>query len=278
MLIPSGGLANRMRSIASAYTLAQQVGIGLQVIWFQDWAVNAPFSSIFMPTSNLPLRDATLSDMLVYDRARRRNLWLPALAQRLLFERRLHEDTILSLMDQKFDFVGWVRGHYCYISSYMDFYPYDSLLLHELFVPVREITEAVSRNREQLGSTRSIGIHIRRTDHVVSILKSPTSLFVDKMKEETDRHDDTKFYLATDSNEVKYKLKSIFGSRIVTPDAEARRDNIEGIRGGLVDMYTLASTSKIYGSQGSSFSKMASRLGNIELRQLENGKENLYTY
>lgn len=276
--VPSGGLANRMRAIASAYTLTQAVGSRLQNVWFQDWALNAPFSSIFVPQPQLLLREATLSDHLLYDRARRKNLWLPALPQRLLFCHRLHEDDIWTLMTQQFDFAEWARGHHCYMSNYMDFYPYDSRLLHELFVPVSEITDAVNHNRELLGSGNVIGIHIRRTDHVISIAKSPTSLFIDKIKEEIDAHSDTKVFLATDSNDVKQELKEVFGDRIVTPSAEARRDGIEGIRGGLVDMYTLAATRHIYGSQGSTFSKMAARLGNIGLWFLEKDKETLFTY
>lgn len=268
MLVPSGGLANRMRTIASAYAMTQAVGSRLQVVWFQDWALKAPFSAIFEPPC-LELREATPADLLLYDRARRKNLWLPALPQRLLFERRLGEDAIWPLMVEKFDFAGWARGRRCYMSSYMDFYEYDSALLHQLFHPVREITDAVERNRQQLAASNVVGIHIRRTDHVISIAQSPTSLFIDKIKEEIARCADTKVFLATDSNDVKAELKAVFGDRIVTPAAEARRDGVKGIRGGLVDMYTLAATTKIYGSQGSTFSKMAARLGGISLQQLK---------
>jgi hypothetical protein len=68
---------------------------------------------------------------------------------------------------------------------------------------------------------------------------------------------------------VKQELRDVFGHRIVTPSAEARRDGVDGIRGGLIDMYTLAATRRIYGSQGSTFSKMAARLGGIPLEMLE---------
>ena len=277
LFVPSGGMANRMRSIASAVTLAQAIGSRLQVVWFQDWALGCPFREVFMP-GTLPLREATVTDLLLYDRARRRNLWLPALPQRLLFSRRLHEEDIWTLMTQQFDFASWARDKRCYMSDYMDFFPYDSHLLHQLFVPIEAVSSAVDRYRDRLAGGHAIGIHIRRTDHVISIEKSPTSLFVDKIKEEIDRHADTKVFLATDSNDVKHELTGIFGQRSITPEAEARRDGVEGIRGGVVDMYTLASTTKIYGSQGSTFSKMASRLGNIELWMLERDGESLFTY
>lgn len=59
-MIPSGGLANRMRAIVSGYWLAGQTGSRLQIIWFRDWALNAPFHELFMPLNEekIPLREA----------------------------------------------------------------------------------------------------------------------------------------------------------------------------------------------------------------------------
>lgn len=34
--VPAGGLANRMRAVASALTMARDAGRGLRVIWFKD--------------------------------------------------------------------------------------------------------------------------------------------------------------------------------------------------------------------------------------------------
>ena len=73
-LVPSGGLANRMRAIASAHCLCQQTDSSLQVVWFRDWALNAPFNSIFLP-QGLTIREATPIDYLLNDRPRKRNLW-----------------------------------------------------------------------------------------------------------------------------------------------------------------------------------------------------------
>ena len=52
-MVPSGGLANRMRAVASAYWLQQQTGSRTQVIWFCDWALNAPFHQLFLPSSTI---------------------------------------------------------------------------------------------------------------------------------------------------------------------------------------------------------------------------------
>ena len=47
--VPVGGLANRMRAVASAVTLAAKSDSDLSIVWFQDWALNAPFSQLFKP-------------------------------------------------------------------------------------------------------------------------------------------------------------------------------------------------------------------------------------
>lgn len=64
LFVPVGGLANRMRAVASAYNLARHTGVNLSVVWFGDWAVNARFCNIFEPVNGLCLRDATFSALL----------------------------------------------------------------------------------------------------------------------------------------------------------------------------------------------------------------------
>lgn len=44
--VPVGGLANRMRAVASAVMLAGKTKSELSIIWFRDWALNAPVLSV----------------------------------------------------------------------------------------------------------------------------------------------------------------------------------------------------------------------------------------
>ena len=264
LFVPSGGLANRMRAIASAYTLTQQTDSDLQVVWFQDWALHAPFRSIFEETPLVAVREATLVDHLIYDRARKKNFFLPALPQRMLFQRHIKEQDVTPLKKQSFDFEQWARGKRCYMSCYQVFGSFPDNLYSQLFHPVKEVMGVVDSYRSQFNS-HTIGLHIRRTDNAESIAKSPTELFVNKVREEIDQHDDAKVFLATDSTEVKKEFIAAFGTRIITPQEEACRDSISGIRGGVIDLWTLASTQKIYGSAGSSFSPMAASIGGVPL-------------
>lgn len=264
LFVPSGGLANRMRAVASAYELCKKVDSTLQVVWFQDWALHAPFRSIFEETPLVAIREATMLDHLLYDRARKKNLFVPALPQRILFQRHIKEQNVTPLKKVSFDFEQWARGKRCYMSCYQVFGSFPDELYSRLFRPVKEVMDVVDGYCSQFGS-HTIGLHIRRTDNTESIAKSPTSLFINKVREEIDQHADAKVFLATDSADVKQEFIAAFGSHIITPKEDACRDSISGIRGGVVDLWTLASTQKIYGSAGSSFSPMAASIGGVPL-------------
>ena len=264
LFVPSGGLANRMRAVVSAYELCQTVDSQLQVVWFQDWALHAPFRSIFEETPLVAVREATLLDHILYDRARKKNFFLPALPQRLLFQRHIKEQDVTPLKKQSFDFEQWARGKRCYMSCYQVFGTFPDERYQQLFHPVKAVMDVVDGYRSQFNS-HTIGLHIRRTDNAESIAKSPTTLFINKVREAIDLHEDTKVFLATDSTQVKQEFIEAFGARIITPKEEACRDSISGIRGGVVDLWTLASTQKIYGSAGSSFSPMAASIGGVPL-------------
>ena len=264
LFVPSGGLANRMRAVASAYELCKKVDSTLQVLWFQDWALSAPFHSIFEETPLVAIREATILDHLLYDRARKKNFFLPALPQRILFQRHIKEQDVTPLKKQSFDFEAWACGKRCYMSCYQVFGTFPDERYQQLFHPVKAVMDVVDGYRSQFNS-HTIGLHIRRTDNAESIAKSPTALFINKVREEVDQHDDTKVFLATDSTEVKREFIAAFGSRIITPKEDACRDSMSGIRGGVVGLWTLASTQKIYSSAGSSFSPMAASIGGVPL-------------
>ena len=87
LFVPSGGLANRMRAMASAWQLAANTGVKIETIWFCDWALNAPFHSIFEPIDNAEMvaREAKAWELLTLDRPRKRNFRIPLLKSSRLF-------------------------------------------------------------------------------------------------------------------------------------------------------------------------------------------------
>ena len=270
LLVPAGGLANRMRAIVSAYSLCEKVGGRMTVVWFRDWALNAAFTDIFEPVdgSIFSLREARPLDYLINDRPLKRNCWIPKLPQRIVYQDRIYEQTVTPRKRAGFDFESWLVGKKCYMSCYQEFGTFSNSLYGKIFRPVRSVMEAVESNERRFGE-RAIGMHIRRTDSAESIEKSPTSLFVDAARDELRRFPATMIYLATDSDDVKSEMREALGDRLITSERPASRDSVAGIRDGLTDMYTLSRTAVIYGSAGSSFSVMASSIGGNELRILE---------
>jgi len=267
LLVPSGGLANRMRAMVSAWQLCHRVNGRLQVVWFQGWGMRAAFNDLFeaIPEEKLRLREAQLWDYIVNDRPRRHNLWLPALPQYLYYLGGCkNELRIAALRDKGFNFDEWIRGHRRYMSCYDEFGKFSDKCFAELFHPNQQVMEIVNAYESQF-SNYTIGMHIRRTDNIDSIQQSPTELFVEAGRQEQAEHPDLTIFLATDSEEVKRLMHREFGDRIITSANKASRDSVQGIREGLADMWTLSRTNRIYGSAGSSFSVMASRVGGNHL-------------
>ena len=136
-----------------------------------------------------------------------------------------------------------------------------------MFMPVQEVEKRVLEIVSNF-ALNTVGLHIRRTDHIHSIRNSPTELFIRAVEREIENDHTLKIFLATDDSMVKRQLCSIFGDRVITAEETLGRDTLPGIMAALVDMWTLSNTRMIYGSMHSSFSEMASWLGNIELKVL----------
>lgn len=269
--IPVGGLANRMRTIASAVHLSKETKSRLNVFWFQDWALSAPFFCLFKPIDEqeLNLKEASSLDSLWIDRPRRKNLFLPRLYQSLAFEDCIYEQSFYSRVQNNFDFSGWInKKKNVYMASYSAFQSYDSSLISHLFAPVDFLKNRIDDQCAQF-SEYVVGVHIRRTDNIASIKQSPLGLFYNKLDTEVDIHSRTTIYLATDSEEVKALIKQRYGKRVVCLKNPASRNSVEGIQEGIIDMYTLAMTHKIYGSWGSSFSEMAAQISGAPLEILK---------
>jgi len=264
-LIPIGGLANRLRSIASGVALARDYGQTLHIYWFKDAGLNCRFDDLCLPLDapDIRLHEASALDALVYDRPRKRNARLPGVFQRLLFDGRLYEQGPWTADAPAFDFGGWMAQHRrTYISSCHSFYPADPALYGELFRPNETVGRLVDAYVARF-TPHTVGVHIRRTDNAASIARSPLSLFIEEMEREVAAHADTLFFVASDSEEDKRALRAHFGDRILTSDRPADRSSLAGMQEGAVDFFTLSRTRRIIGSYYSSFSEVAALICGI---------------
>ena len=109
----------------------------------------------------------------------------------------------------------------------------------------------------------TVGVHIRRTDNVKSILNSPIQAFKDAIENEIKNNANVLFFLATDDEDLKSQLQSDYPNRFITQRTCVRRDTLQGINEAVVDLYCLASTHKLLGSYWSSFTDTAAEIGQM---------------
>ena len=252
--------------------LSEQTGASLQILWFRDAGLGCRFSDLFCLLPSFPnggaLKEATWTDVLLRDRSRLSNLFFPSLVRRFRYDRCIDEYQTARLMTEGADFASLCRDRRVWMASYVYFLtrsdrdiPTDSF---DPFRPVPSLQERIDAQAAAMGHN-VVGVHIRRTDNVVSIQQSPTALFEERMSQEPA---DTIFYLATDSEEVKMQMRRRFGERVQTLHRQAERGTLQGMQDALVELYLLARCRHILGSAGSTFSMTAASIGRVSLEIL----------
>ena len=282
-IVLEGGLGNRMRVAAAAYTMAQRLAATkptappFRVLWTRQWGMSCRFDDLFQPFSfdaigtpeGFSLRDARGLEVLLFARAKASNLWLPRLLQRLCYRHIILSPQIYYLQRDGFDFETWFRQDGTLMTAYRDFCEWDDGLIPFLCLPLPAIEWEVSA-RAAAFTPYTIGLHIRRTDNQASIDASPVELFFDVVDRELAEHDDLHVYLATDDEPTKTFFRQRYGSdRIQTAPSQATRDSVAGIREALIEMLLLARTSHVYGSAGSTFSEIAVKFSGTPLTILQ---------
>lgn len=253
---PTGGLCNRMRTIAAAAELASILGCRMCVIWTRDVSLNARFDSLFQPLP-FPVVEFRLGSFL------QRLLWHFC---RYILRYRVFDDAWIYANARGKDLSLW-RGDMerqpVYICASCDIFKdggdYSMFRLAEALKP-----------RTLSNPDDVVGIHIRRTDNVKSVRYSPTSLFTEKIAEVLSENPAVRFYLATDDATEETTLQQRFPGKIIIYKKESLdRNSPVAIRDAVIDLYNLAHCGKIYGSFWSSFSDIAALWGGIEKEVLK---------
>ena len=257
VIIPTGGLANRMRVIASAISLAQYYNLVPVILWNNTEGLKADFEDLFLP---LPHASGRIEN----NRKARYNIsgtkdyllrWLPL---HLRFNHVIHNFNAYEQGDLADRLQG--KSGSAVIISCNPLQPRYNL--SQLFVPQRHIQEQIDAMASRF-TPHTIGVHIRRTDNNLSIRQSPLEVFIEKLDTELQHDPDASFFLATDDEEVKKHLRKRFPGRIFTGTQPADRNSVTGMTDAVIDLYALSRTRKIIGSYFSSYSQMAADLGEI---------------
>lgn len=251
--IPQGGLCNRMRAIASVVELSKHYAIApkIVIIWIQSEELNAPFQSLFEPF------DATILNI-------KSNFFTVHLIGLFLKLWKSFRGKIITLPPDIFT-EDWL---YSQVNQNLVVYTASKIIpfaKFDFFVPSSLVRNSINK---QIGR-EYVGVHIRRTDNIQSILNSPTELFVQQIENEICKDDSVKVYLATDDPNEENILRNKFGNRIVTYIKRSLDRNCEmAIVDAVVDLFHLSQCKCILGSYYSSFSETAAEWGNVEYNQI----------
>ncbi len=263
-LIPTGGLCNKLRAIDSAISFCSTHDIPLKVYWIRDKKlINCQFRDLFEPIPNLNLIE--MDDLpFKLRKGDWRNLYIPNLLKKLpnygtVFKRWEIKD----FNNQGGDFKQLYDKH----NRHLIFFTFSRFFRtereFEIFKP-KPFIQNMIREETKTFDQFTIGIHIRRTDHRIAIKNSPIEFFEKNIEAEISKNDRMNFYLASDCADSKMKLKDKYGDRLQTNFESGDRTSLQGMYRAITELYALASTSKVYGSTGSSFSTTACSIGNIE--------------
>ncbi|MBO4336994.1 MAG: hypothetical protein J5842_02875 [Lachnospiraceae bacterium] len=240
-----------MRAIGSAMILANRRGEELLVYWKVAPELGCPFEQLFEKSTAFKLKNY-------------RSDYYPPKVLAQLTGFRVDNEAIRSNRTEEGlndAYVSSLPGK-VYIATEEHFFKNRD---YSAFVPRKDLMKRVDELTQPC-KDRLVGVHIRRTDNKPAIGKSSTDAFIKAMEKELTQNSDTMFYIATDDLKEEMLLRDRFKGHIISNEGrDLSRDSITGIRDALIDLYSLASSTKIIGSYFSSFTDLASDIRGIPL-------------
>lgn len=261
-IIPTGGLCNRMRAMATGIAIAQHYQSQANIYWNNCPGLKANFSDLFKPIKEKNIQIKENKDWL-HNIGDTKNFLLRWPILRIKYNQiffnyntlKSHNANIFTQID------GKISDRTLFVSCY----PMCELSnLHTLFIPTDEIQCDIDKITQHF-SPQTIGIHIRRTDNSQSIKNSPIESFEQMMQTELKKDSNMTFYVASDDNEVKTYLKNKYPQNVITIFEDTSRNTTKGMHFAVVDLFCLSKTNHIIGSYYSSYSHIASILGGISV-------------
>lgn len=276
------GLGNRLRALASCISFAKQTNRELVVIWEPDRHIEAKVSDLFasplVVAEKFPLR-WPFAGIEKYDFA-----WT-----RFKFHNYMEMEKQGAIKDEPINDVP--DKHMYYKGAYIITSPNGALTNWDLdnenlraLQPVKEVRDRLNELAARgLGKDNIVGMHIRNrtldkdikdVDFIKEYGDGPTATmdmwrrksgvhtFITEMHNLILENPSVKFFVATDTFEVIPQLEGIFGANRIL-SVKRTCDDRDGacVRYALVDLYALAKCRQLYGSNWSSFTEVAMRLG-----------------
>lgn len=244
-LRPAGGLCNRLKALKSAIGLMTSLNRRLVVCWRLDREMNISFGRLFQLPDCFKIYDGVHENFITKTLFSKYNWLMNVPDNDAHIAERIKERGLLPSA----------------LTTYHDFYE-GSESTYDWLKPIDELQSQIDSIRESMPKD-IVGVHIRRTDNQTAIANSPIDLFMEKLDYEISNNGQKCFFVATDDEATKRLLGERYGERIFTRKGLPSRDDIKGVPNAVIDLFLLASCSKLYGSCGSTFSQEAAKIGKI---------------
>ena len=281
------GLGNRLRALASCMSFAHESNRELVVVWETDAHIEARFSDLF--SSPLVVVEKMAPKWPFTDVEKWDSVW-----SNFKFYNYMEMEKEGAVKGAKIANEGNKHIYYkgAYIMEVFDEsltnWDKDNQNLRTL-KPVPEVMERLSELESRgLGSHDVIGLHIRnRTlskdiknvnfvaeygDEATSTMEkwrqaSSVHSFVGEMRRIIEEKPKVKFFVATDTFQVIDMLEEKFGKdRVISMKRTCDERDGACVRYALVDMLALSKCKELYGSNWSSFTEGAERIGGLKAK------------
>lgn len=266
---PEAGLGNRLYSLMSGLYYASEYDTKLHIFWEQATCCNIPFRELLEVPDNAQVH--SLYDLGYKNKYAFKSLWsklyLSIVKKIVLFKdpdecskayKGFGEAKIRSYIDSTDKCLLRSNEPLCdmeHLKSVVD-----------KIIPAKEIRDRVDEIMGPYMDRRIIGIHVRRTDHELSIDYSPIEGFEKLMDE---YKDEACFYFASDDKELvdSFSKKYNVIPHITFSDTISRNSK-EGMKDAFVEMLCLSKCEKIFGSYESTYPRVAALIGNVEYKEV----------
>jgi len=262
---PQHGLANRLRAVASAWLLAEKSNRDLVVIWEKDMHCNASFGELFKtPLVVLDsLNSVDIENCVTYNY--------------MDDEEGSEKDKYIDHKDNK-DI--YVKSAYVLNHKYAT-WKAENIFLRKLVIVQDDIQSII----DQYDVKDRIGVHIRQgggRGHDQSAWNKPENwsekgqeemyywreqskpaVFIKKMHVILEKDPEATFYLATDEPESYALMDEHFHDKLMYVTRDVFDRSTEQQKFALIDIMLLSKTKRMLGSNWSSFSEIANRIGGM---------------
>eukprot|EP00178_Gracilaria_changii_P010405 TRINITY_DN3027_c0_g1_i1.p1 TRINITY_DN3027_c0_g1~~TRINITY_DN3027_c0_g1_i1.p1 ORF type:complete len:762 (+),score=106.69 TRINITY_DN3027_c0_g1_i1:1625-3910(+) len=281
------GLGNRMRALGSCMSFAKETSRELIVVWEPDSHIEAKLTDLFTtplvvlekmpvqwPFSDVEKWDAVWSDFKYhnYMEMEGNGAVKGEIIHDLPNKHMYYKGAYIMEVDNS-ELTNWEK---------------DNSQLRSL-TPVELVTNMVAEMESKgLGSENVVGLHVRnRTlardiknvdfvqeygDEATKTMdmwrhKSGVHNFMAEMDRMLKENPSTKFFVATDTFEVIGELEDKYGTdRILSFDRSCDERDGQCVKFALADLYALSKCKSLFGSNWSSFTEAAERLGGVKAK------------